>query len=69
MSENFLHLDGWIFIWQKVPKSHKEERNVHGNEQLQIMSKDGISSFAPSLLPDNSSASRHGIRITVVIGA
>lgn len=32
MSENFWHLDGWIFIWQKVPKSHKNERNVHGNK-------------------------------------
>lgn len=44
-----------------------EEKSLE-NKYLQIGSKDGISSFVPSLLSENSSASQHGVQTMIMTG-
>lgn len=44
-----------------------EEKSLE-NKELQTVSKDGISSFVPSLLPENPSASQCGVQIMTMTG-
>lgn len=56
------------FLWPKVPQSCKDGRKVPREQGTPNCDKDGISSFVPSLLPENPSASQCGVQIMIRTG-